>query len=101
MQIARIAEIETEAASLRLNWKSFADLERLDLLDRLLSRYGEQEPRLTGYSKSRAPENADFPTLAASIPPAALISALTKHMEELRMIYPKDYDEIMRKLRSA
>ena len=100
MHIAKFSEIETEAAALRTSWTSFQDLERLDLLDRIMERYRENPKKeTTGYSKSPARETSEFALLAGSVPMETLISVLDEHMAVLQMIYPKDYDAIMRKLR--
>lgn len=101
MEIRGLDQIQEEAGKLRHCWKSFQDLERLDLLDRMLDRYSGAEPvaAVSGYSRAPAPPDADFRTLAASVPVDGLIAVIADHMDILEQIYPRDYAHIMQRLR--
>lgn len=93
-----INDILEEIERLKSTWKSWHDLEKLDLLERTLERYSEPEP---SYSRASIPESNDFAVIAAAVPKELLISVMSEHMDTIKQIYPKEYDLIIGKLRTA
>ena len=93
-----INDILEEIERLKSAWKSWQDLEKLDLLERTLERYSEPEP---SYSRASIPECNDFAVIAAAVPKDLLIAVMAEHMAAIQQIYPKEYDMIISRLRNG
>lgn len=58
-----------------------------------------QEPILPEYSTSELPQS-EFVEAASAAPFGALINILDEHMSAIKLVYPKEYELVIRKIRT-
>lgn len=58
-----------------------------------------QEPKLPAYSTAGPPQS-EFVAAANAAPFGALIDILNEHMSAIKLVYPKEYELVMRKIRT-
>nr|DAK85277.1 MAG TPA: hypothetical protein [Caudoviricetes sp.] len=58
-----------------------------------------QEPKLQAYSTSGPPQS-EFVEAASAAPFGALMDILDEHMSAIKLVYPKEYELVMRKIRT-
>lgn len=58
-----------------------------------------QEPKLLAYSTAGPPQS-EFVAAASAAPFGALIDILNEHMSAIKLVYPKEYELVMRKIRT-
>lgn len=108
MPIVNYEEIDREIARLESEPTTYASCERLAILYNV--RNNAKERRLTRpeahrvqqeYSFAPAPANAsEFVLACSSVPAEDAFRILDAHMDAVRVLYPKEYDAVLRKLRS-
>lgn len=57
------------------------------------------EPMLQAYSTSGPPQS-EFVEAASAAPFGALMDILDEHMSAIKLVYPKEYELVMRKIRT-
>ena len=58
-----------------------------------------QEPKLQAYSAASGPQS-EFVEAASAAPFSALMDVLDEHMSAIKLVYPKEYELVMRKIRT-
>ncbi len=58
-----------------------------------------QEPKLPAYSTAGPPQS-EFVEAASAAPFGALMDILDEHMSAIKLVYPKEYELVMRKIRT-
>ena len=58
-----------------------------------------QEPKPPAYSTAGPPQS-EFVAAASAAPFGALIDILNEHMSAIKLVYPKEYELVMRKIRT-
>lgn len=97
-----ISKLENEESSFQ-NYSKLADL--YAVRDRMLND-SQQEPRIAAYSESTAPESevlgqygdSDFLRAVAGRDSSAAWSVIDELMDTLRVVNPRAYESVMRKL---
>lgn len=56
-----------------------------------------QEPKLPAYSTAGPPQS-EFVEAASAVPFGALMDVLDEHMRGIKLVYPKEYELVMRKI---
>lgn len=56
------------------------------------------EPKLQAYSAASGPQS-DFVEAASAAPFGALMDILDEHMSAIKLVYPKEYELVMRKIK--
>lgn len=59
----------------------------------------EQKSKLPAYSTA-GPSQSEFVEAASAAPFGALIDILNEHMSAIKLVYPKEYELVMRKIRA-
>ena len=55
-------------------------------------------PASTAYSTAAEPSKSEFVEAASSVPFSGLMDVLDEHMNAIKMVYPKEYELVMRKI---
>ena len=61
--------------------------------------HAEEKPVETSYAKEMSFAGSEFMEAALKVPQEELVKVLDEHMEAIRIIYPKEYDSIIRKIK--
>lgn len=81
---------------------TYGNCERLAILHAVRDRYGtdaKSEPRAVQEYSYAAPAS-EFVSAYKAAPEAEALALIDEHMQAIRLLYPKEYDTIMRKLRA-
>ena len=79
---------------------TYGNCERLAILHAVRDRYGadaKAEPRAIQEYSYTAPAS-EFVSAYKSAPEAEALALIDEHMQTIRLLYPKEYDAILRKL---
>lgn len=60
----------------------------------------ERRPKETDYERERSLAGSEFMAAALRVPQEQLVEILDEHLEAVRLIYPKEYNAIMRKIKA-
>lgn len=88
-----MSEIDREIQILESKQASLPVIEKLAMLYIVKDHHEPQRKRVSKRSGS------EFFTAAISAPLDGLVEILDEHMEAIRLVYPKEYDSVMRRIR--
>lgn len=95
-----INEINDEIEKLEHSETTYRNCEKLSILYAVRNNFSNYIPSSESHY-SYADESSEFVTVAKSKPLEDVLTVLDAHMEVLKMVYPKDYNFIMQKLREV
>lgn len=100
--LANISDVEREIAALESKQPTMPVIEKLALLYIVLEHNQEKNTKAKRYSKeySRSAGSSEFKQAALSIDFESLVDILDKHMECIKVLYPKEYDAIMQRIKA-
>ena len=93
-----LEEINREITRLEHADTTYANCERLSVLYSVRDKLSPEEPA-EQYSFASVP-TSDFISAFNGAPIDAALKLIDEHMEFIRMLYPKEYDSIIRKLQN-
>lgn len=91
-------EIENEIARLESCDTNYCNLEKLAMLYTVRNNAtDEKEGRSVAHELS-AENKSDFMAVVDSVPLDKVLSVMDEHFEAVKAIYPKEYEEVIKKL---
>ena len=76
------------------------EAEELALLYIVRDHLSDVEPRDSGYSFAADDDSTPFIAAAKKVPTPALISIMDEHMKCVEIMFPKEYDAVLERLKS-
>lgn len=99
--LGNIAEVEREIAALESKQATLPVIEKLAMLYIVLDHNKGENKQQKYLSKeySRTDGSSDFKQAAMNISFESLVDILDKHMECIKVLYPKEYDAILQRIK--
>ena len=105
MDIVEINEHIRKLKCEETNWQSVEKLAALCTVRNELSESRESSPapqadpvRHTEYSTRPQEPRSEFVEAASAVPFSGLMEVLDRHMNAIKLVYPKEYELVMRKI---
>lgn len=100
-----IAEIDREIRKIEADKTSWTNCEKLSILYNVRDHQQEErQPRrmMPEYSYSAPPElpSSEFADAMNGVPLESAMKILDEHFESVKIVFPKEYDLVMRRIRS-
>lgn len=96
-----LQEIEDEIARLEHGKTTYSACEKLSILYAVQDRMkrGEEPAPVAQYSFAASP-SSEFIEVASAAPIDGLLRVLDEHMESIQILYPKEYSEVLRRIKT-
>lgn len=89
-------EVQREIARLENGETTYTAVERLALLY-VVRDHSEGEPRTGGYAYASEPQS-EFIAAFQSVPMEKALQVMDEHMDAIKLLYPKEYAAVLRKI---
>jgi len=94
-----LSEINKEIDYLEHNASSYSDCEKLSVLYNIKNNLAQDRPSSKAMSYSSAPAASEFLAVAQALDAETLLSVLDEHMDVVRVVFPKEYNAVIQKLK--
>ena len=92
-------EVDSEISMLENGKTTYSTLEKLSVLYAIKNQHSDNEEKPTARHSYKTAPASEFLEVVQNVPLDELFNVLNEHMDAVRIVYPKEYDAVIKKIR--